>query len=105
MSGETVSLYDDVEITNYNITGRIVNGTKATDSQFPHQVYITTELIYVYMYFVLAKENHWIKTLLQVGIIEAHLVRKSFLRRKCDQREICFNSRTLHVSVSSYVFL
>lgn len=29
---------EDVEIITYNITGRIVNGTKASISQFPHQV-------------------------------------------------------------------
>ncbi|XP_047371099.1 trypsin-2-like [Vespa velutina] len=38
IEGERVSLYDDVEITSYNITGRIVNGTKAAVGQFPHQV-------------------------------------------------------------------
>ncbi|KAL2746313.1 trypsin-2-like [Vespula maculifrons] len=38
IKGETVNLYDDVERINYNITGRIVNGTKAVITQFPHQV-------------------------------------------------------------------
>ncbi|KAL2720185.1 trypsin-2-like [Vespula squamosa] len=38
IKSETVSLYDDDEMITYNITGRIVNGTKAVVSQFPHQV-------------------------------------------------------------------
>ncbi|XP_015174543.1 PREDICTED: trypsin-2-like [Polistes dominula] len=35
---ETTNVYFDTEMINYNISGRIVNGTKAAISQFPHQV-------------------------------------------------------------------
>ncbi|KAK2575921.1 hypothetical protein KPH14_007284 [Odynerus spinipes] len=38
VQGATDTVNNDVEIINYNFTGRIVNGTKASISQFPHQV-------------------------------------------------------------------